>query len=392
MRRSHVLITGGAGFIGGHTADRLLSLGHRVRIIDNFCAPVHSNGKPDYLPPGAEVVRGDTRDPKAMLSALDGVDAVFHLAAYQDYMPDFSTYIDVNATSTALLYELVVAEKLPVRKIIVASSQAVLGEGLYETIDGRTVQPSIRLEEQLSQGQWEHLDDSGQPMRSIPTTETAVAPRNQYAISKNTQELLALHLGQRYQIPSVAMRYSIVQGPRQSLHNAYSGAMRIFSLHLHVGMRPTVYEDGEQLRDYVNIDDVVDANLLVLEDSRADYQALNVGGGVGVSVLGFYEALQKAVGAFQEPYVGNTYRYGDTRHIVSNTQRIRALGWKPRRVIEESASRYWEYLKQQAAANEATLAAQIKRMRDLGIARNVRSQAAPQSDAFGLPQAAEASD
>ena len=211
-----ILITGGAGFIGSHTADALLARGHEVRLLDNLQQPVHLKGKPKYLAPEAEFVYGDVRDPNVLLYALQGIDAVYHLAAYQDYLPDFSTYFDVNAVSTARIYELIVAHQLPVQRVIVASSQAVLGEGLYLCGEhGQTI-PDIRVEAQLARGEWERRCRICQlPMTPLPTPEASINPQNQYALSKHSTESIAVSLGRRYGIPSVAMRYSIVQGPRQ---------------------------------------------------------------------------------------------------------------------------------------------------------------------------------
>jgi len=343
-----ILVTGGAGFIGSHTVDALLAKGHQVRILDNLQQPVHLKGKPGYLPPEAEFILGDVRDKPTLTRALEEIDAVFHFAAYQDYLPDFSTYFHVNAVSTALIYEIIVEKKLPVQKVIVASSQAVLGEGLYACPEHGQLIPDIRLQSQLSQGDWEqHCPHCGKCMKVLPTPEHQINPQNQYALSKHSEEQIAISLGKRYQIPSVALRYSIVQGPRQSFYNAYSGAMRIFSLYLYFGRHPMIYEDGLQTRDFVNIQDVVSANILVLEDARANYQVYNVGGGQSYSVMNFYDKLQSQLGLRQKPIIDNYYRFGDTRHILSDISKLKSLGWKPETPIETSIHSYWEYLHQQ---------------------------------------------
>jgi dTDP-L-rhamnose 4-epimerase len=313
------------------------------------------------------------RDKAAFADALTGVDAVIHLAAYQDYLPDFSTYFAVNAVSTALLYEIAVERKLPLRKVIVASSQAVLGEGLYECAEHGRLVPGIRLEEQLRRGDWEHACPTcGRVMRPLPTGEGDINPQNQYALSKHSEEAIAVSLGRRYGIPSVAMRYSIVQGPRQSFYNAYSGAMRIFALHLYFGRSPVIYEDGRQLRDYVNIADVVAANLLALDDPRADYQVFNVGGGRAYTVREFYDALQAETGRSQEPVLGAYYRYGDTRHIASDVSRLRALGWAPRGTIQDSIRAYWQYLHEQEDIDNILEHAE-RMMKRLDVVRPVRA-------------------
>jgi len=348
----NILVTGGAGFIGSHTCDALIERGHRVRILDNLQKTVHPHGKPDYLNPDAEFIVGDVRDKQVLRAALEDVDAVYHFAAYQDYLLDFSTFFDVNSVSTALLYEVLIETGMAeaMGKVIVAASQAVMGEGRYRCPvcfeeNQRFIYPQIRMETQLSKGQWDHrCPDCGEVLGWVPSDETVANPCNPYALSKYSQEQIALQLGKRYSIPTVVMRYSIVQGPRQSLYNAYSGAMRIFALSLMFGKPPIIYEDGNQIRDFVNIGDVVDANLLVLTRKAADYSVFNVGGGKPWTVNAFFETMQKVVGKSIAPVLSGYYRFGDTRHIFSDTSKLQSLGWTARRDIEESIRRYWEYI------------------------------------------------
>ena len=342
------LLTGGAGFIGSHTADALLRDGYRVRVLDSLEEPVHPGHRvPDYLDPRIEFVRGDVRDARVLLEALRGCDVVYHFAAFQDYLPTFSRFFDVNVTSTALIYELIVREKLPVRKVIVASSQAALGEGLYHDADGRSLLPDIRPTEQLERGAWEIDAPAGLrgPLQWQPTDETVANPQNQYGLSKIAEERVALSLGKRYGIPSVAMRYSIVQGPRQSFYNAYSGACRVFSLSFHLGREPMIYEDGQQVRDFVNIHDVVDANLLVLRDDRADGEMFNVGGDKPYTVSEFASAVADVFGAKDyRPQPCGKFRFGDTRHICSDVGKLKRLGWRPTRSIHDSVQGYKGWL------------------------------------------------
>ena len=369
----HILVTGGAGFIGSHTIDRLLEKGHTVRILDNLQKPVHLKGKPSYLPTEAEFIEGDVTDKPTLEKALEGIDAVYHLAAYQDYLPDFSTYFHVNAVSTALLYEIIVERKLPIQKVIVASSQAVMGEGRHVCSEHGDFFPDIRLEESLRKGEWEHRCPVCQAALSCEMSdETVINPRNQYAISKHTQEVTAINLGKRYGIPTVAMRYSIVQGPRQSFYNAYSGAMRIFALHLYFKKQPVIYEDGQQIRDYVNYQDVVKANVLVLEKEEANYRVFNVGGGKKYSVLDFYSLMQKVVGREIDPLVSSFYRYGDTRHIFSDTGALESLGWKAEFSVEDSIRAYWEYLNAQNDIEDILDYAE-NRMKTLDVVRSIQS-------------------
>lgn len=371
-----ILITGGAGFIGSHTADALLTRGYKVRVLDSLEPPVHpKRARPDYLDPRIELIQGDVRDEKTLLAALRGCDVVYHLAAFQDYLPIFSRFFDVNVTSTALIYELIVREKLPVKKVVVASSQAALGEGLYHDADGKPVLPDIRPSAQLHAGVWECQAPAGfrGPLQWQATNETVANPQNQYGISKIAEEKVALHLGKRYEIPSVAMRYSIVQGPRQSFYNAYSGACRVFCLSFHTGKDPDIYEDGQQVRDFVNIHDVVDANLRVLDDDRANYEMFHVGGDRAMTVSEFAKVVADIYGKRDyEPKACGKYRFGDTRHICSDVSKLKALGWKPKRTTHDSVSAYKTWLDE--AGNVADILAYAqKQMAALNVVRNVAS-------------------
>jgi dTDP-L-rhamnose 4-epimerase len=366
-----ILVTGGAGFIGSHTVDALVSRGDAVRILDSLEKPVHQAGKPAYLNPAAEFVQGDVTRREDWLAALDGIDAVFHFAAYQDYLPDFSKFFRVNAVGTALLYELVVEKKLPVRKVVVASSQAVYGEGRHLCPDGQAVYPDLRPEERLRAGLFEVPCPRGPgETRWQPTDESVVNPQNQYALSKHAQEQIALQLGKRWSVPSVAMRYSIVQGPRQSFWNAYSGACRVFCLSFHTGRVPPIYEDGLQVRDFVNVHDVVDANLRVLDDPRADGRAFNVGGGHPVTVAEFARTVARAWGRDYDPKPSGAYRFGDTRHIVSDIGHLRGLGWEPKRTPSDSVAEYKQWLEGHGRAADI-LAYAEKQMKALGVVREV---------------------
>lgn len=373
----NILITGGAGFIGSHTADALIRNGHNVTILDNLQKTVHPKGKPQYLPEKAEFLLGDVRDKATWEKALKGIDAVYHLAAYQDYLTDFSTFFHVNSVSTALMYETIVEMKLDIKKVVVAASQAVMGEGRYRcplchTSSGQDEYPEIRIDKQLSKGDWDHSCPScGKKMDWQPSDESVIKPCNQYAISKYSQELIAIQLGRRYGIPSVAMRYSIVQGPRQSFYNAYSGAMRIFALSLFFGKAPTIFEDGNQIRDFVNIHDVVDANLLVLASEKADYNVFNVGGGKAYTVREFYEKMQEMTGRRINPLISSFYRYGDTRHIFSDVTKLESLGWKAKRSVDESICEYWDYLNSQTDMEDILSYAE-GHMKNLNVIRKAK--------------------
>lgn len=327
-----VLITGGAGFIGGHLVDRFLSDGFRVRVLDFLDPRIHPHGKPQWLSPRAEFIHGNVTDREVMRHALQDVDVVSHQAAYQDYMPDFSRFIDVNGTGTALLYELIVEGKLRIKKVIVASSQAVYGEGQYECPEHGFLLPVPRSISQLQAGVWEvQCPRCGHDCLPLPLREEHNNPYNQYAVSKLAEEKVALGLGWLHGIPTVALRYSITQGPRQSLFNQYSGVCRIFVSRATRGEPLIIYEDGKQTRDFVHIQDVVDANMLVLQNQDADFQAFNVGSGHSVSVLEYSQAVQSKVAREVDLQVSGEYRRGDNRHSVSCIEKLCHLGWQPRR-------------------------------------------------------------
>lgn len=341
-----VLVTGGAGFIGSHTVDLLLEKGYQVRILDSLQPRVHPHGKPDYLPREAELLVGDVSNKTDLDRALHGVDYVMHFAAYQDYLPDFSTFIHVNTESTALLFELVLEKSYPIQKMVFASSQSVAGEGRYKCEEHGVITPELRTLEQLERSDWEvHCPNCGCVMEPLLIDEGTVRPHTAYGISKYAIELLAQSLGARYGIPTACMRYTYVQGARNSFYNAYSGICRIFSLRILNDMPPVCFEDGQQRRDYVNVKDVARANVLALEDSRQGHRVFNVGGGRSVTVLEFARIMLDACGSSLEPLVPGQFRVGDTRHTVSDISAMQALGWQPTVPVEQSAREYLEWLK-----------------------------------------------
>jgi len=364
-----ILVTGGAGFIGSHTSDRLVELGHEVVVLDALTAPVHRDGKPNYLTPGAELWVGDVRNKELLANLLRRVDAVYHLAAYQDYLTDFSHFTSTNVVSTALLYEIALEERLDLERIVVASSQSAMGEGLYSCPEHGEQAPDMRPEAALARSDWDHrCPVCRDPLEMLRTPESFSNPQNPYGMSKYGQEMVAINLGRRYSIPTVALRYSIVQGPRQSVYNAYSGACRIFSLHYLLGSAPTLYEDGAMVRDYVNIHDVVAANELVLTDDRAVNSVFNVGGGTAYTTAEFADVVRAHYGSEKHARVSGEYRFGDTRHIHSDIEAMRALGWEPKRTPADSVAEYAEWLQGMPGLDDVLAEADAK-MRRLGVVR-----------------------
>ncbi len=370
---TRVLVTGGAGFIGSHTVDALLARGYDVRVLDLLIPPVHDGRVPSYVPADVEFRRGDVRDPATLRSALQDVEVVYHFAAYQDYLPDFSTFFATNAAATALLYELIVAECRGVELVVVASSQAVYGEGRYECPVHGPVYPGPRSEEQLAAANWDQTcPRCGCPIAPGWTDEQVMQPHNAYGLSKRDQDDLATLLAHRYRIPSTAFRYSIVQGTRQSFRNAYSGALRSFTVQLASGSRALVYEDGRQLRDYVGVRDVVRANLMPLDRPEMAYQAYNVGGNRSVAVLELAAEVAKALGTSVAPLVPGLYRVGDTRHIRSSVSRLAALGWSVSEALPDVVAEYVRWAVTSPGFRNEASAAQ-ERMRALGVVRSART-------------------
>jgi len=334
-----VLVTGGAGFIGSHLVDRFLEEGFSVRVLDNLDPKIHPQGRPRYLAPEVEFVEGSVTDPVALSSALRGVDIVSHQAAFQDYMPEFSHFFHVNTVGTALIFETIVRERLPIRKVVVASSQAVYGEGQYECAEHGFFLPLPRSQDQLSRGEWEVVCPyCQQEAKPLLLCEEHNNPYNQYAVSKLAEEKLALGLGWLYSIPTVALRYSITQGPRQSLYNHYSGVCRIFFSRALSKKPLIIYEDGRQTRDFVHVKDAVEANMLVLRDARANFQAFNVGSGRTTTVLEYAQAVLDLLSTKIDLQTVGDYRRGDNRNSVSSIAKLQALGWQPRYELPEILS------------------------------------------------------
>jgi dTDP-L-rhamnose 4-epimerase len=365
-----VLVTGGAGFIGRRTAQALLRAGHEVRILDALLPPVHPVKEwPASLRSTCDCVEGDVRSRHAWSRALEGMDAVVHLAAYQDYLPDFSTFLHTNATGTALMFEVMVADRLPIQRVVLASSQSVYGEGPYRCPEHGIQHPDARPAARLRAGQW----DSPCPvcagdMAPVPATEKVVNPQNPYGISKLGQEQVALSLGRRYEIPTVALRYSITQGAGQSFHNAYSGICRIFTLCALQGKPFPIYEDGRQRRDYVYVGDLVAANLMALADPRTTYQVFNVGGTLGLTVRDYAALVQEIAGVDLPIRAEGHYRVGDTRHIVSDSSKLSELGWAASTSLRTTIEEYLVWARAQRLPAGVTEAAHA-RMQALGAVR-----------------------
>ena len=345
LKYKNILVTGGAGFIGSHTVDALLKRGYRVRILDNLQRRVHPNGKPDYLPKEAEFIKGDVANRGDLLKSLQNIDAVFHLAAYQDYMNDFSHFVHSNTESTALMFELILEHKLPVKKIVFASSQSVSGDGKWKCDQHGEFWAEKRLVGQLEKGEWEiKCPKCNNNAKNVLMTEDVVRPITTYAVSKYATELLADVLGKKCGIPTVCLRYTYVQGPRNSIYNAYSGIARVTAMRIMNDKKPILFEDGMGLRDYVNVADVVRANLIVLEDDRANGEVFFVGGGKAYTAIEFVKTMLKVFNSNLGYEIPGIFRIGDTRSTVSSIEKLKKLGWQPKVSLEETLKGYKEWL------------------------------------------------
>jgi len=329
-----LLITGGAGFIGSHLADALMAEGHAVRALDNLSPQVHGTAqrRPSYLARDVELVVGDVRDPRAVESALEGVDAVFHFAAMvgvSQSMYRVHDYVDVNSAGTAVLLECLA--KKPVKKLVVASSMSIYGEGLYRSAGGQSVSVAARAIEQLRAGEWELADAEGRPLTPVPTPESKQPTlESVYALTKYDQERQCLMVGRAYDIPTTALRFFNVYGPRQALSNPYTGVLAIFSSRLLNDRAPLIYEDGRQQRDFVSVHDVVQACRLALTEPKSDGLALNIGSGSSLSVLEVAAQIAQALGKTPAAEVTGKYRVGDIRHCFADISLARAvLGYRP---------------------------------------------------------------
>src|SRR2546430_6138418 len=284
--QKRALVTGGAGLIGSHVTDLLINEGWKVRVLDNLEPNTHKRGKPSWINSKAEFIEGDIRDRETIAAALDKIDIVFHQAAYGGYMPEISKYVHVNSLGTAQMLEVIREKNLPIKKIIVASSQAVYSEGAGICPKHNLVFPNVRPVEQLRKGDWEvHCPICGAITKSAPTPENApVGGETVYGLTKVDQERLVLLWGKQIGIPTVALRYSCTYGPRQSIFNPYTGVIAIFCTRLLNDLPPVLYEDGEQTRDFSFVEDIARANLLAAETANIDGLAVNVWSEKSISI------------------------------------------------------------------------------------------------------------
>ena len=340
-----VLITGGAGFVGSHLADGLLSAGHSVRVLDDLTPQVHTIGRPTYLSKDLELIIGDIRDPSRLKEALVGVDVVFHFAAtvgVGQSMYEISRYMSVNTQGTAELLQAILDAKHMPEKIVVASSMSIYGEGRYTCRNcKKNTSPPIRSTQQLKLGKWDMQCNECRGLLSpLPTDETKSSEINSvYALSKRDQEELCL---------------IYIYGPRQALSNPYTGVAAVFASRILNDKQPLIFEDGEQMRDFVHVKDIVRANMLAMERPQSNGHVINIGCGAPITIRQVAEKLAHALGRDVFPVITNKYRAGDIRHCYADITKAQALlGYQPQVMQEKGFSELAEWLLAQKAEDKA---------------------------------------
>lgn len=353
----HILITGGAGFIGSHLANELLNYGYRVRVLDNLCPQVHgADGKrPSYLNPDVDLQVGDVRDASAVHRALQGIDAVYHFVAVVGVgqsMYEIADYTSVNNLGTATLLEGVLKQR-NIQRMVVASSMSIYGEGLYVDSHGRVCQAVDRTLQQVKAQDWEVRNEHGDTLTPIPTPETKTPTlASVYALSKYDQEQMCLMIGRAYQIPAVALRFFNIFGPNQALSNPYTGVLAIFASRLLNNRAPLINEDGRQQRDFVSVYDVARACRLALENTDAAGQIFNVASGNQYTVRELGEKIARVLGKNIAPEITGQYRAGDIRHCFADISRAReVLGFEPIVSLEDGLVDLASWLEGQIASD-----------------------------------------
>jgi dTDP-L-rhamnose 4-epimerase len=361
---ARILVTGGAGFIGSHLVDALVAGGHSVRVLDALVPQVHGPQAewPTWVPRDVEKLRGDVSDTGVWTRALAGVDVVYHLAAevgVGQSMYEIARYVTANTLGTARLLDHVARGGHSIRKLIVASSMSLYGEGAYRNTKGEKVYPRLRSVALRKVGHWEMEDQSEEPLLPVPTAEDKpLYPTSIYGISKRDQEEMCLTVGRAYQLPTIALRFFNVYGPRQALGNPYTGVAAIFSSRLLNGNAPVLFEDGLQSRDFVHVKDVVEALLSCLHCDGADYEAINVGSGRALTVLDLANALIREMDVDVKPRLAYQFREGDIRHCYADiTKAQELLGYQPRIMFEDGVGELVEWVRRQNAEDRTGAAA-----------------------------------
>jgi dTDP-L-rhamnose 4-epimerase len=339
-----ILITGGAGFIGHRTAQHLVDRGHQVRILDNLSPPAHD--RPPAIGAGIELLEGDVRKREDWIRALEDSEVVVHLADHHDYLPAFGKLFHVNTVGTAILFELLLEGKTSVRRVVLGSSVSVYGEGRYRCSKDGDVYPRPRGQESLEKSIWDPpCPRCGGPISPMTTEETAAGPTSAYGLSKLAQEEIVRLLAPRHGLEWLILRYGAVQGRGQPFQNAYHGALRIFALRVALERPPVLLEDGNQLRDFVDVSDVARANVMAVESLETG--VYNVASGQGHTLIDLARTVLRQANRELPPETPGLYRLGDPRHVLPDVSKLKAAGWEARSGLESMAREYWAWLCEQ---------------------------------------------
>ena len=352
-------MTGGAGFIGSHIVDILIKQNHEVVILDNLDSQVHANSKePEYLNQNATFIKGDIRNTEDIAKAITDCEIVFHEAAavgVGQSMYEIEHYTDVNTRGTATLWNYIINNEIPLKKFIVAASMSSYGEGLYECPSCGLVEPELRPEEQMRKGEWEvKCSACHATLKPLPTPESKIQFCNSvYALNKKDQEEMSLMLGKAYEIPTVALRYFNVYGPRQSLSNPYTGVAAIFLSRVKNKNIPVIYEDGLQTRDFVSVYDIAEANLAVMNSKSADYNVFNVGNSSPLSIKQIAETIIELYNSDLKSEITGQFRKGDIRHCYADISKItEKVGWSPQVSFEDGMRELIDWSKNVSAEDK----------------------------------------
>jgi dTDP-L-rhamnose 4-epimerase len=375
MSSKRVLVTGGAGLIGSHIVDAARAAGWQVRVFDNLERQTHRDGRPRWLGDEIDFHHGDVRNRRDWERALQDIDLVFHEAAYGGYMPQIAKFIHVNSVGTALMLETIRDRRLPVEKIVMASSQAVYNEGAYTCPEHGAFYGRTRSIARLEAGDYQvHCPRCDAPSTPIPTDEAApMGGENVYAISKADQERLLISWGRATGTPVVALRYSCTYGPRQSLFNPYTGVIAIFCTRLMNDLPPVICEDGRQSRDLIFVEDVARANMLAATDARADGRVFNVGTGQAAEIAALATMLASRLGKPIAPDIPGTFRPGEMRALISDISAIRELGFTPQVDLATGIDRYLAWIATQGEIKEYFAAAERALRRRNALKRSARA-------------------
>ena len=374
--KKKVLITGGAGFIGSHMGDLLLSSGYEVKAYDNLDPQVHGENasRPDYLNNEIELIVGDVRDADSFAHALNSADILVHFAAavgVGQSMYEITRYTSINTLGAAVVLEEVVKQKDHIEKMLVASSMSIYGEGLYICPTCGEVTPKLRPAEQLAERKWDMLCPAcGVSCTPIPTPETKpLFPTSVYAVNKRDHEELFLSVGDAYNISTTAMRFFNVYGERQALSNPYTGVGAIFASRLLNSKPPLVFEDGGQSRDFIHVRDIAQGCLLAIESNSSDGEVFNLGTGRKLSIMDVGRAIARELGSPVDDFiVNNQYRAGDIRHCYADISRAeKILDFKASTVFEVVVSEIYFWVIRQTATDMVDKA--TKELKKRGLTR-----------------------